>query len=68
MNGTPATLHVDQCGAKYWVKYHFRPTRASNNLTEAEGRDRGPGPDHHIKDLYEAIKSGDHRHGRCTCR
>jgi catalase len=48
-------------GERYWVKYHFKTDQGVDHLTEAEGHEiGGQDPDHHIKDLYGAIKSGDH--------
>ena len=63
MNGYSSHTYmwVNAAGERFWVKYHFKTDQGVEHLTEAEGHEiAGQDPDHHIKDLYEAIKSGDH--------
>ena len=63
MNGYSSHTYMwtNAGGERYWVKYHFKTDQGVEHLTEAEGHEiAGQDPDHHIKDLYEAIKSGDH--------
>jgi catalase len=63
MNGYSSHTYMwaNAGGERYWVKYHFKTDQGVAHLTEAEGHEiAGQDPDHHIKDLYEAIKSGNH--------
>ena len=63
MNGYSSHTYMwaNAGGERYWVKYHFKTDQGVDHLTEAEGHEiAGQDPDHHIKDLYGAIKSGDH--------
>jgi catalase len=63
MNGYSSHTYMwaNAGGERYWVKYHFKTDQGVEHLTEAEGHEiAGQDPDHHIKDLYQAIKSGDH--------
>jgi catalase len=44
-----------------WVKVHFKTAQGIQNLTREEAaRIKSKDPDHATRDLYEAIKSGDH--------
>ncbi|GAA0374631.1 catalase [Acrocarpospora corrugata] len=59
--GSHTFLWYNAAGERFWVKYHFRTNQGVANFTDAEaaaavGQDR----DLHIRDLYNAIKSGDH--------
>jgi len=48
-------------GDYYWVKYHFKTDQGIQNLTREEADVlKGKDPDHATRDLYEAIKRGDH--------
>ncbi|WP_194816897.1 catalase [Nocardia sp. XZ_19_385] len=47
-------------GERFWVKYHFKTDQGIEFLTQAEADTlAGSSPDHHRKDLYEAIERGD---------
>ncbi|MGW0250919.1 catalase [Nocardia goodfellowii] len=47
-------------GERFWVKYHFKTDQGIEYLTQAEADHlAGTSPDHHRKDLYEAIERGD---------
>ncbi|GII53669.1 catalase [Planotetraspora thailandica] len=59
--GSHTFLWYNAAGEKFWVKYHFKTDQGIENYTAAEAeaivsRDA----DHHIRDLYNAIKNGDH--------
>ncbi|GAA3662234.1 catalase [Nonomuraea antimicrobica] len=71
--GTPATwrhmhgfgshtfLWYNAAGERYWVKYHFKTEQGIRNLTTAEAAAlQSADPDHHTRDLYDAIRRGDH--------
>jgi len=48
-------------GTFKYVKWHFKPTQGINNLTGAEAtKIAGEDPDYHIRDMYNAIASGDY--------
>ena len=45
----------------FWVQYHFKTDQGIKNLTRQEAEImRAKDPDHATRDLYEAIKRGDH--------
>ncbi len=45
----------------YWVQYHFKTEQGIQNFTRQEaGRMASEDPDHATRDLYEAIKKGEH--------
>jgi len=44
-------------GSFKYVKIHFKTDQGNKTLTEAEGKElAGKAPDHHVKDLYDAIE------------
>ncbi|WP_019855927.1 catalase [Actinopolyspora mortivallis] len=46
-------------GEKFWVKYHFKTDQGHDFLTQEEAdRLAGEDADHHIRDLWTSIKSG----------
>ncbi|MFO0793966.1 MAG: catalase [Candidatus Brocadiaceae bacterium] len=48
-------------GDYFWVKYHFKTEQGIQNFTREEADQmRSVDPDHATRDLYEAIKRGDH--------
>ena len=54
-------LWINAGGERFWVKYHFKTQQGIENLTEADGgRIAGEDPDHHRRDLREAIARGEH--------
>ncbi|MFC9892959.1 catalase [Nocardia sp. NPDC127579] len=70
--GIPRTLrHMDGFGShtyqwinaegeRFWVKYHFKTDQGIEYLTQAQADTlAGTSPDHHRKDLYEAIERGE---------
>ncbi|MGR6913030.1 catalase [[Actinomadura] parvosata] len=59
--GSHTFLWYNAAGDKYWVKYHFKTDQGIRNLTAAEAQAlTATDPDHHTRDLFEAIKRGDH--------
>jgi catalase len=48
-------------GEYFWVKYHFKTEQGIQNLTRQEAEAmKGKDPDHATRDLYEAIRKGEH--------
>jgi len=63
MNGYSSHTYmwVNAEGEKFWVKYHFKTDQGIETLTQADAdRIAGEDGDYHTRDLYEAIKAGDH--------
>ncbi|MBX6383508.1 MAG: catalase [Microbispora sp.] len=59
--GSHTFLWYNAAGEKFWVKYHFKTEQGIENFTDAEARAMmAEDPDFHIRDLYTAIKNGDH--------
>jgi catalase len=61
MNGYSSHTYLWQNakGEKFWVKYHFKTDQGIDYLSQADAdRIAGEDGDHHIRDLWEAIKSG----------
>ncbi|WP_157248771.1 catalase [Nonomuraea typhae] len=59
--GSHTFLWYNAAGEKYWVKYHFKTDQGSRNLTADQAATLASSdPDHHIRDLHDAIKAGDH--------
>ncbi|ADG86968.1 catalase [Thermobispora bispora] len=59
--GSHTFLWYNAAGEKYWVKYHFKTEQGIENFTDAEAKAMvSEDPDFHIRDLYNAIKRGDH--------
>ncbi len=51
---------INASGERFWVKYHFKTDQGIDFLTQAEADElAGTSPDHHRKDLHEAIAGGD---------
>ncbi|MEV0250065.1 catalase [Nocardia sp. NPDC050712] len=51
---------INAAGERFWVKYHFKTDQGIEFLTQAEADTlAGTSPDHHRKDLYEAIERGE---------
>jgi catalase len=54
-------MWINAQGERFWVKYHFKTDQGIDFWTQAEGdRLAGTDPDYHTKDLYEAIRRGNH--------
>ena len=54
-------MWINAKGEKVWVKYHFVTDQGNDFLTQAEADQlAGADADHYRRDLYEAIKRGDH--------
>ncbi|HEX9342829.1 MAG TPA: catalase [Actinomycetota bacterium] len=54
-------LWVNAGGEKFWVKYHFKSDQGIENFTDAQAKAMtAQDPDFHLRDLYQAIKHGDH--------
>src|SRR5271154_2741470 len=63
MNGYSSHTYmwINGGGERFWVKYHFKVDQGVECLTQAEADAlAGQDADHHIRDLYGAIKAGDH--------
>ena len=63
MNGYSSHTYmwVNAAGEKFWVKYHFMTNQGIEFFTQEEGdRLAGIEPDYHTRDLFDAIKRGDH--------
>ena len=63
MNGYSSHTYmwVNAAGEKFWVKYHFITNQGIEFLTQEEAdRLAGSDPDYHTRDLFDAIKRGDH--------
>jgi len=63
MNGYSSHTYmwVNAGGDKFWVKYHFKTDQGVEFLTQEDAdRIAGENADYHRKDLFEAIRDGDH--------
>lgn len=59
--GSHTFLWYNAAGEKFWIKYHLRTEQGIKNFTDAEaGAMVAQDADFHIRDLYDAIKRGDH--------
>ncbi|HEV2782504.1 MAG TPA: catalase [Actinophytocola sp.] len=59
--GSHTYLWQNAGGEKFWVKYHFKTDQGIGYLTQADAdRIAGEDADYHIRDLYNAIQSGNH--------
>jgi catalase len=58
--GSHTFMWVNQDGLRFWVKYHFKTVQGIENFTDAEARSMASqDPDHHLRDLFDAIERGD---------
>jgi catalase len=54
-------MWVNAAGHKFWVKYHFKTDQGIEFLTQDEADQMaGQDADYHTRDLYDALKRGDH--------
>ncbi len=63
MNGYSSHTYmwVNDQKEKFWVKYHFKTDQGIDFLTQAEADQlAGEDGDYHTRDLYNAIKQGEH--------
>ena len=63
MNGYSSHTYmwINAGGERFWVKYHFKTDQGVEHLTQDEAAALAAAdPDFHLRDLYEAIGSGDH--------
>ena len=63
MNGYSSHTYmwVNAAGEKFWVKYHFKTDQGIGFLTQEEAdRLAGADGDYHTRDLFNAIKDGNH--------
>ncbi|MGD8825973.1 MAG: catalase, partial [Myxococcales bacterium] len=63
MNGYSSHTYmwINAQGERFWVKYHFKTDQGIQCLTQEEAdRLAGSDSDYHRRDLFEAIKRGDH--------
>ena len=59
--GSHTYMWVNAAGEKFWVKYHFHTDQGIENLTQAEADQLvSVDTDYHTRDLFEAIKRGEH--------
>lgn len=59
--GSHTYLWVNAEGERFWVKFHFKTNQGNEFLTQDEADElAGSAPDHHRRDLYDAIARGDH--------
>ncbi|WP_158887633.1 catalase [Amycolatopsis anabasis] len=59
--GSHTYLWENAKGEKFWVKYHFKTDQGIEFLTQSEADAlAGSSRDHHIADLFNSIKAGDH--------
>jgi len=63
MNGYTSHTYmwVNAKGERFWVKYHFKTDQGIANIFQEEAdRIAGADADYHRRDLFDAIKRGDH--------
>jgi catalase len=63
MNGYSSHTYLweNAAGERFWVKYHFKTDQGVDFFTDADARAMtAEDPDHHLRDLYQAIARGDH--------
>lgn len=63
MNGYSSHTYmwVSASGEKFWVKYHFKTDQGIEFLTQDDAdRIAGEDSDYHRRDLFDAIKAGEH--------
>lgn len=63
MNGYSSHTYmwINAAGERCWVKYHFKTDQGNDFLTQEEAdRLAGTDGDYHRRDLFEAIKRGEH--------
>ncbi|WP_025840663.1 catalase [Asaia platycodi] len=54
-------MWVNEAGERFWVKYHFKTDQGIKCLTQDQAdKLAGSDADYHRRDLYEAIKRGEH--------
>ena len=59
--GSHTFMWYNAAGEKYWIKYHIKTDQGIENFTDAEAKAMvAEDPDFHLRDLYQAIKRGDH--------
>jgi catalase len=61
MNGYSSHTYmwINRGGERFWVKYHFKTEQGIENFTAPEAAVMASqDPDHHLRDLYEAIERG----------
>ena len=63
MNGYSSHTYmwINAEGERFWVKYHFKSDQGVECLTQEEAdKLAGQDADYHTRDLYEALKQGNH--------
>ena len=59
--GSHTYMWINAAGEKFWVKYHFHTQQGMAHFTNAEAATMsGNDADFHRRDLFEAIKRGEH--------
>jgi catalase len=58
--GSHTYLWVNEGGARFWVKYHFKTVQGVESFNDAEAKAMvAEEPDFHLRDLFETIARGD---------
>ena len=58
--GSHTFMWVNREGRRFWVKYHWKTVQGIENFTDAEAKAMvSQDPDHHLRDLFDAIERGD---------
>jgi catalase len=59
--GSHTFMWINAGGERFWVKYHFKTDQGIKNFTDAEAAEQTAlDRDFHIRDLNQAIATGDH--------
>ena len=59
--GSHTYMWINAAGKKFWVKYHFHTNQGMKFFNNAEAAEMaGSDADYHRRDLFKAIKRGDH--------
>src|SRR4051812_16360231 len=59
--GSHTFMWVNRGGERFWVKYHFKTEQGIDNFTDADAKAMtAEDPDHHVRDLHDAIAHADH--------
>jgi catalase len=57
--GSHTFMWINAAGERFWVKYHFKTEQGVENFTDSEAKAMvSEDPDHHIRDLHDALAPG----------
>src|ERR1700674_3473787 len=57
--GSHTFMWINAGGERFWVKYHFKTEQGVENFTDSEAKAMvSEDPDHHIRDLHDALAQG----------